>query len=267
MGTMVGRIWVAYQVELSKAFRQRMTYFGPALVLAVILIAPLMHPFRRDGVSDYDFIAFATPLALNLLGFVLLLIFGAAQVSGELGSRAIRTALVRPVLRHEYLLAKLLVTITYAGLLTIVAAASSWLLVLGFGEMRGISYGGEVIYTDRDMRHTYLLGMFLNVLPQCAAAAFAIMVSTFTRNTGAAVGVTLGAWLAADIVKHPLHISDFVFSTYTDASWIVFQERCDALATPWNSATMYWLAGTSVLSMMLCTAIAIAVFSRRNLSG
>lgn len=266
MGTFV-RIWAAYQVELSKALRQRITYLGPALVLFVILLALLIHPMRRDGVSDYDFIAFATPLALNLLGFVLLLIFGATQISGEMGSGTIRTVLVRPILRHEYGIAKYLVTATYAVALTLTAAAAAWLLVLAAGDMAGISYGGEIIYTDRDMRHTYLLGLAMNLLPQFAAAGFALMISTLTRSTGAAVALALGVWIVTDIAKHPLKIASYLFTSYTETSWLVFQERCDALSTAMFPSAYYWLAGTSIVTAVGCVAIALGVLQRRNFSG
>lgn len=266
MGTF-GRIGVAYQVELSKALRQRITYLGPVLVLCVILLALIIHPIHRDGVSDYDFIAFATPLALNFLGFVLVLVFGATQISGEMSSGTIRTVLVRPILRHEYGLAKFLVVFTYALALTATAAAASWVLVLAAGDMAGISYGGEIIYTDRDMRHTYLVGLAMNLLPQLAAAAFALMISTFTRSTGAAVAMALGLWIMTDIAKHPLNVAPYLFTSYTETSWLVFQERCDALSTAMFPTAYYWLAATSVVTAAVCMAIAIAVLQRRNFSG
>lgn len=261
------RIRAAYQVELSKALRQRITYLGPALVLLVILLALLIHPMRRDGISDYDFIAFATPLALNLLGFVLLLVFGASQVSSEMGSGTIRTVLVHPVLRHEYGLAKLLVIVTYALALTLAAAASAWLLVLLLGDMSGITYGGEVIYTDRDMRHTYLLGLGMNLLPQIAAAGFALMISTFTRSTGTAVAMALGLWIVSDIAKHPLNIAPYLFTSYTETSWMVFQERCDALSTATFPPAYYWLVATSLFTAVVCVVIALTVLRRRNFGG
>ena len=261
------RIWVAYQVEVSKALRQRITYLGPALVLFIVLLALLIHPIRRDGVSDYDFIAFATPLALNLLGFVLLLVFGASQVSNEMGAGTIRTVLVRPILRYEYGLAKFLVIVTYALALTVTATVAAWLLVLALGDMAGITYGGDVIYTDRDMRHTFLLGLAMNLLPQVAASAFALMISTFTRSTGTAVALALGLCIVSDIAKHPLKLAPYVFTSYAETSWLVFQERCDALSTALFPPAYYWLAGISAVTTIVCIAIALVVLQRRNFSG
>lgn len=261
------RIWAAYQVELSKALRQRITYLGPALVLLVVLLALSIHPMARDGVSDYDFIGFATPLALNMLGFVLLLLFGATQISAEMGSGVIRTILVRPLLRHEYGIAKFLIVVTYALALTVTAAVTAWLLVLVFGDMVGIAYGGEVVYTDRDMRHTYLIGLGMNLLPQLAAAAFALMISTFTRNAGAASAITLGIWIVTDIAKHPFKIAPYLFTSYTETSWFVFQERCDALAIAAFPPAYYLLAATSATTAAVCLIIALLVLQRRNFSG
>jgi ABC-type transport system involved in multi-copper enzyme maturation permease subunit len=266
LSDMVGRVWVAYQVEVSKALRQRITYLGPLLVLSVVLLAPLIHPLRQDGISDYDFIAFATPLALNLLGLILLLVFAAMQVSSELGSGVVRTVLVRPILRHDYLIGKLLIGMTYAVALSLTAAAGAWLLVLAFGDFAGVAYGGEIIYTDREMRHAYLLGLGLNLLPQWAAVSFATMLSVLTRNTGAAIAGVLGVWLAADILKHPLRLAPYLVSTYTELSWSVFQERCDALATSWFPPMYIGLLATSFITFAICAPVALVVLARKNLS-
>ncbi len=261
---MIRRIWTAYTVELIKARRLWFTYIGPVLVVLAVLGAPLLRPIERDGVSDYGFIAYATPVALNLLGLVLLLTYCAGLISSELSGGSIRMVLVRPLRRCEFLAAKLLLGMTYAVVLTVLVGMTSWLLAFTFGELAGVSYGGEVIYTAGQMRNAYLLGMLLSLVPQFAAVAYALMLSTFTRNTGAAIGAAIGLWIVLDTLKHPLRISPYLFSTYLEVPWKVFSNYGEMLDASWLPAVKYGLA-TSVASFVLFAFIAGCTLSRRNL--
>ena len=96
---MIVRVWIAYKLEVLKAIRLKFTYLGPALVVLTVAAMPLLQRFERDGVSDYAFIAYTTPVALNLVGLILLLAYCASLVSNELASGTIRTLLVRPLRR------------------------------------------------------------------------------------------------------------------------------------------------------------------------
>lgn len=261
---MTGRVWNAYKIEVMKALRLKFTYAGPVLVMLVVLCMPLVRTIDRDGVSDYAFIAYVTPVALNLLGLLILLAYCANQISTEMASGTIRMVLLRPLRRHEFLIAKLLLGMTYAAVLTLSASGASWAIAFALGDLGGVSFGGEVIHTTSQMVATYLVCMLLGLLPQFAAASFAIMISTFTRSSGAAVGTTVGIWLVADIVKHPLRVAPFLFSTYIETPWQVFASRCDGVETSWYPEALY-VAATSTVSLFLFAAIAIYVLSRRNL--
>jgi len=263
---MIARVLNAYMVELSKASRQALTYIGPVLVVLAVLCMPLVRRVARDGTSDYAFIAYATPMALNLLGLLVLLAYCASQVAAELGSGTIRMVLVRPLRRHEFLLAKLLLGMTYAVLLTFSAAATSWATVLAFGDLGGVSYGGEVIYTSGAMLTTYLVAAGLSLLPLFAAVAYATMISTFTRSTGAAVGAAVGIWLLVDIVKYPLRIAPLVFSTYIEAPWQVFANRCGGFEASWSPDALYGAATSAAWSTVL-VSLAMLALARRNLNA
>ena len=78
---MIHRIWRAFSCELMKATRLKSTYAGPVLVTIAVFGALLVQPVARDGISDYAFIAYATPMALNLLGLLLIVIYCAGLVS------------------------------------------------------------------------------------------------------------------------------------------------------------------------------------------
>lgn len=262
---MAARIWTAYTVELFKALRHRFTYIGPLLVLLVIVLMTLTHPLERDGQGDYDFIAGATAVALDSLGLLLVLAFSAALIASELGAGSIRLALVRPLHRYEFVVAKLLLGMSYAVLLALVAGVASWAMAYALGDVRGVSYGGELVYTAEEMRETYLLGLLLTLAPLWAAVAFAVMLSTLTRSAAAAVTGTIGIWLVADLTKHPLGIHHYVFTTYVESPLQVFAQKCDAYTLPWFPMAWYCL-GTSAVVFVVCAAVSIYVLDRRNLT-
>lgn len=261
---MIGRITAIFLVELSKAVRLKFTYIGPLLVVLVVLCVPLMDKIERDDISDYGFIAKATPMAVNLVGLLILLVYCAGLMASELNSGSIQMALIRPIRRHEFFLAKLLLGMTYAVLLTVLAAATSWLLVLVFGDASGVSFGGEVQVTSSQMAGTYVIALLLDLFPQFAAVAFALMISTLTTSPSAAIGTTIGIWVSLDAIKYSIQIDRLLFSSYLEMPWQVFADYCDALDASWFPEA-YWLVGTSVLTFTICVAVAIFSLSRRNL--
>jgi len=144
---MMYRIWNAYLVELQKAIRMRVTWVGPSLVVAAVLATMLKSPIRRDNVSDYRFVFDATTIALGLPGLLLIVIviFCSGLIASELSRGTIRTVLVKPLRRTEFLLAKFLWGMTFAAILLVLAGGTSWALALIFGEMHGVEYGGETL--------------------------------------------------------------------------------------------------------------------------
>ena len=176
---MIGRIVTAYRIELIKALRSKFSYIGPVLVVLLVLLSPLLNPLTGGGENAYRFIAFATPTALNLLGLFLVLSFCASLVSGETGTGSIRLLLTRPLLRHEFIVAKLLIGLTYAFTLSLLVAVVAWGIGITFGSISGNEYGGESCLPGAMLR-AYLLGFALN--QRAVRVRFLCrMVSTFMR--------------------------------------------------------------------------------------
>lgn len=263
---MMARILAAYGAELTKALRQRFAALGLVLVVLAVLGALSMHPVSHDGLSDYAFVAYVMPVALNSLGLLLLLVYCSGLVAGEMGDGSIRQMLVRPILRHELILAKLMTGMSYAVLLNLTAVAVAWGVAGIFGEMRGVSFGGELVYSDNEMLSTAVFAVLASIAPQFAAVSFAIMVSTLTRNSAAAAGAAVGLWVLLDMVKYPLGVAPLVFTTYLDMPWQVFSSRCDAVDAYWLPM-LYQCLGCSGVTFLVCLVAAIFVFHRRNFSA
>lgn len=263
---MIRRIFNAYTLEVAKYSRQAITFVGPILVVLLILVTPVGYPLEKDGTSDYAFMAYALGMTLNLFGFLMILIYSTSLISSEMGSGTIRLLLVRPLRRREFLAAKMLNGMSYAFVLSLAASLTVWILAYILGDLTGVEYGGRLIYTNSEMVATFLIAGSLNLLPQMAAAAFGIMVSTFTKNTATAMGIAVGSWLVLDFVKYPLNIAPFLFSSYLEKTWGVYQDRADAFEAPFFPDAYYGIA-TSCISIAVFLSVAMYILSRRNLGS
>lgn len=263
---MIRRIWALYAAELSKAIHGRITWIGPGLVAAAVLSSPMLHPVSETGNDGYTFVAFAMPLAMNMLGFPLILLFSAGLVATELSTGTLRQTLLRPVLRRDVFLAKLLTGMTYSLLLLSIAAACSWGTAWVLGSLAGINYGGELVYSHDEMRNTFLLSAALAFVPLSAGGSMALLWSTLTRNPLTAATLSIGIWIGLDLFKYPLRIEKLVFTSYLDTPWQVYATRCDALPSAWFPMAGYSLA-TSLPVVLLCSVIAMFVLESKDLSG
>ena len=266
MHAALARIWNAYRVELTKAGRSRYTWLLPLLLVAVVCLMPLTLPLARDGEADYRFISNATRAAVNMVGLIMLVAYSASVVSVELGSGTACTSLLRPLRRHEFVAAKLLLVFTYAALIAVVAGAASWAVAAMFGDLTGVSYGGEAVYSNLSMIKAYLLGLVLTLFPLCASAAYGVMISSMTRSTGAAVVAAIGVWVMLDVVKYPLRIAPFLFSSWVEAPWNVFAGRADCLDPQWLPDAAFVVLVSLAWTVLFSTAAAFCVW-RRNLQA
>lgn len=263
---MIGRIWLLYRIEVFKATRRRQPYVGPVLLAALVLLSPLIRPLAKDGLQDYGFIAYVTPVALNFLGFIMLLTFASTLVVSETARGSVRALLLRPILREELILAKLLLGFSYAALLTAVVGLCAWLVAWWRGDLMGVHVGGELVFTTGEMWQSYVAGALLSLLPQWAGVSLGLLYSTLSRSTGMAISLSLGTWILVDLAKYPLGVAPFIFTTYLEAPWRIFSGRCDALDQPWMPMAAS-CAGASGVMIIVPVILAIAIFKRRNLGA
>jgi len=263
---MMRRILNAYALEYVKYSRQPITLVGPVMIAILVLLAPLGYPLGEEEGGDYGFIAYTVPMALNLFGFLMVLVYSASLVSTELGNGTLRMVLLRPIRRRELLTAKVLIGMTYALLLALVASLGAWAAAYLMGNLRGVEYGGELIYSNAEMQQAFVVAVLLNVLTLWAGVAWGVMFSTFTRNSATAIGLAVGSWLLIDLLKHPLNIAPLFFSSYLDEAWVVFADRTAAFETSFVPGA-YYGAATALGTSIFCLGLALVVLDRRNLGS
>ena len=274
---MIARILNAYAVELTKAVRLPFIYIAPVLVVLAVIATPLAYPVARDQMSDYGFAAYAVQMSLNILGFLMVLLYCSNLIASETASGTIRGVLLRPIYRWEFFIAKALMWLSFATLLSVFAGPAAWCMVFLLGDLAGVYYGGEMIYTDGQMRLAYVQALALGLLPLYAGVAYALLISVSAKNTTTAVGTAVGLWIFTDTVKYPLNVAPYLFSSYMESSWTSFIHRANAIeilpaAGPGLAGSEFLrrLVDTgvlpSVITMLLCFSLGLYILSRKNFS-
>lgn len=261
---MMHRVLTAYQVEWAKAMRHKPTYAGPLLVILAVVLTAVQRPPVSDGRSDYAFIALATAQALHGVGLLMILVHVASLIAAEVRSGSIRGMLTRPLLRHEYVFAKLLIALTYVAAMIVICGGCAWAVAFAMGDLMGVSFGGDLLHPASAMLSAYMAGALLAMVPLGTAAAYALFISVLFPRPLPAACVAVAGWITLEIVKHPLGVEAFVFSTYAESPWSVFVGRTEGLPVTWAAALWGCLAA-SLPVFALCVTGTVMVLRKRNL--
>jgi ABC-2 type transport system permease protein len=191
-----------YAWELRKLAAQKRTFIGIGCALLVPLIfvtALLADDQGPEGIPFSDLVR-ETGLAIPLVGlyfaafwfFPLITALVAGDiVANEDGNGTLKTILTRSVERWQIFVAKVLAAFTYAFAALVLYVSVGLViggLIWGFDPL--ISLSGTEISVGRSLS---LIGgsVLVYFLPTLAVASIAILLSTVTRNSAAAVVATL----------------------------------------------------------------------------
>ena len=264
----------AYRWEVRKLVSQKRTYIGvgaaaflPILFVTVMALqrggpydAPLGHNLRRTGLA----------LALVVLNFVSR--FGAqlaaALVAGDIVAneytgRTLKMILTRSLRRGQILAGKTLASFTYVvatvaalGIAGLVAGSIAW----GFHPLHNLS-GQQLSALHTLVLSVAALGLFS--LPLIGVAAFAILLSTWTRNSAAAIVGTLVYALGQEAIGGLVHENwarHYLLSDQFDGWHGVFM-------TPMDGTLIVRAVWVSAIFTIVPLAIAYLIFKRRDVAG
>lgn len=243
---------------------QRQVWLGIAMAAVAACCALALSPVSRDDRGDYAFVAHATGLGLDNAGIFIVLLFCAGLIAPEYGG-VLRGVFVRPVLRHEYVLAKLLAGLCYAVAIMATVAGVAWGIVYAMGDRSGVTYGGELLYSHSEMLWTYFAGLAFSMFPWAAMVAFGVLVSACARGAVQAAAYAVGIWVALEAVKYPLRMDKYVFTTWLAQPMQAFAVRAGGAEFHGQDA---WVAGglISLASFAVFACGAIVALQRRNLT-
>src|SRR4051812_36025595 len=263
-----------YVWELRKLRAQKRTYLGlgAALVVPLIFVVSLLFDSGGpEGIPFGDYVR-QSGLAIPLVG----LFFGAfwffplitALVAGDIvaaedGNGTLKTILTRSVERWQVFAAKVLAALSYAfaGLVVYVGVGLFvGGLIWGFDPL--ISLSGTPISVSRGLT---LIGAsaLAYFLPTVAVASIALLLSTATRNSAAAVVATLMISLIMQLLG-VITALDFLRPYLLSEQFNAWQ---GLLREPIDWAPVIRGAWVSAAYSLPALAVALTVFLRRDVAG
>jgi ABC-2 type transport system permease protein len=263
-----------YRWELAKLLAQKRTYLGllsaalvPVIFVVVLVLqsggpndVPLGRYIRQTGLA----VPFVVLFFMSIWGFPLITSLVAGDiVAGEHHNGTLKTILTRSRDRGQVFAGKVLAAVTYTltvvfamGLVGLVAGSIAW----GFHPLTSLS--GTKVSAAHGLA-LLVASMGIYVLPLAGIAAFALLLSTITRNSAAAVvGALMWALLMQllGVLPGTESFRPYLLGTQFEA-WHGFL-RVPADWTPVIRAL--WVCALYILVPLLG---AYLVFLRRDVAG
>ena len=267
-------VLTVYRWELRKLRAQKRTYIGlgAAFVFPLIFVFALL--LGDGGPNDIPFGRYvresglAIPLVALIFGAIWFFPLVTALVAGDIvasedGNGTLKTILTRSVDRQQIFAAKALASLTYAlAALVIyvgvglVAGGLAW----GFNGLPSLS--GTYVTVGRGL---VLLGAstVAYFMPTIAVASIALLLSTVSRNSAAAVVGTLMISLIMQLIG-VISALDFLHPYLLSTQFNAWQ---GLLRDPIDWAPVIRGAWVSALYAWPCLGVAFMVFLRRDVAG
>jgi ABC-2 type transport system permease protein len=202
-----------YRWELRKLISQKRTYLGLALVVVLPLFFVIFqsvhtqHDHRADSIfaAQITQSGLATPILMLLFLSAFMLPLVASLVAGDIvanedGNGTLKTILTRSVDRGQVIAAKALAAVTYAALAVLLASAVATVAGIvswGFNPLRTLS--GTIVSAPEALLLVFAASL-LYLIPLFTVVAIAVLLSTVTRNSAAAVVGSIGLVILLYIV-------------------------------------------------------------------
>jgi ABC-2 type transport system permease protein len=269
-------VGTVYRWELRKLRAQKRTYlgFGAAVLVPVIFVVALLADSSGGGPNDLPFgdyvreTGLAIPLVCLAFGAYWLIPLITALVAGDIVATedqngTLKTILTRSVERWQIFAGKLLASFTYAAIVLVLFVGTG--LVLG-----GLAFGFDPVTLLSGTRVSTGRGIFLigaatvaYLMPVLAIASIALLLSTVTRNSAAAVVGALMTSLMLQVLGavSALNFLDPYLLTTQFNAWQ------GLLRDPVDWAPLVRGAWVSALYAVPCLFASLTVFVRRDVAG
>jgi ABC-2 type transport system permease protein len=269
-------VGTVYAWELRKLRAQKRTYLGlgAAVLVPIIFVVALLADSSGGGPTDLPFgnyvreTGLAVPLVCLAFGAYWLIPLITALVAGDIVATedqngTLKTILTRSVDRWQIFAGKLLASFTYAALVLVLFVGTG--LLLG-----GIAFGFDPVTLLSGTRVSTGRGIFLigaataaYLMPVLAIASIALLLSTVTRNSAAAV---VGALMTSLMLQVFGAVSalDFLDPYLLTTQFNAWQ---GLLRDPVDWAPIVRGAWVSAAYAVPCLLGALTLFVRRDVTG
>jgi ABC-2 type transport system permease protein len=265
-----------YRWELHKLIAQKRTFIGIAAAFAVpvIFTVALLADSNGGGPEGVPFGEYvresglAIPLVCLYFGAIWLLPLITALVAGDIVAAedhngTLKTILTRSVDRWQVFTGKLLAALTYTlGVLATYVGVGVVVGGIAFGFEPLTTLSGTTVGVGRALYLT-AAGTLTYALPLMAIASIALLLSTLSRNSAAAVVGTLMVSIAFQILGS-ISALDFLDPYLLSTQFNAWE---GLLREPIDWAPVIRAAWVSALYAIPAAAWAFTVFLRRDVTG
>jgi ABC-2 type transport system permease protein len=171
-------------------------------------LAVLMYQIEHNLVSTQSSNPLAQSALDSMLGFgsfmivLMMLILAGGSISQEIATGSIKSLIISPARRWKIFTAKVMsmISVSLAALLVLYVVA-----MLSHGIFFGFSSGQPYIFAVQGNASSIgfglfqLAGLFVRLIDILIFMALAMMLSVLTRNTAAAVGISMAAYVGSSL--------------------------------------------------------------------
>ena len=256
--------------EFIKFFSHRYPYALLALVLVAQLVRMLGTALSApettlDIVTGPQLWAQGVGMGLRL-GVYLLIVVGAMAFSQEFAQGTVKTILVLPVQRWQWITAKLLfLLLTSMGLLALIAALAGLVVAftLGWGD---VLREGVVLYKGGEVLRQVLLATGMTAVFLLPVCAFGQLVGIYFSSSGAAVGTALLAGIVLEAAAGVGGFGKYVFLYHLHRPAAVIEKLGKGLPFKWDEVVS-WGLGACLISFLILWVWQVVRLERMDVAG
>jgi ABC-2 type transport system permease protein len=258
------RIINLVRLELFKLSRQKGPYFILLAIIAITLIGAYLLRTTEEkldlSTGGYGFAIAISYRGLDVSTFFLL-ILASMLFSSEVGNGTIKTILTRPLRRFDLLLAKYITAL----ILVIIAI----LLIGGIGLLSGLVYygledlkeGSYVIYNQQQLLGNLGLAFLFCIVPLFCITSLGVTVSTFSNNTGASLGISIGIFILLELLCLT-RLRPFLFPLERFTPLLLVEDMADGLPIAWRPDIYHCLLICSIYTLLFFIISSISIKKR-----
>ncbi len=264
------KIFALFNIELTKLRHQRFPFFSLLFTLLFAIAAAVL----RNSLSSSDSLTIGKATGWQIFTFavswgfqpatLMLLIVSINLVAEEFSERTIKNILTRPVLRTQFLLAKILtmifLVVIFVGALYVVGFFSG----AGFGSFGNLEERGYILVKGHTIFLNLLLAFFCSLVTLSVVGVFGIFMSILMPRPGIAIGVCVGSYFALNVAAQFDRVSKFIFTYYTSYPINTVKEISFGLAASWTPK-IFWCLGTDLGWMALLFFLANWILKRKDI--
>lgn len=269
----MGTIIRLFKAEMAKTWRTKFPYLG----LFFSAITPLVayQSVNQLGAPGEVTRGVYLITSINILTTVIIpifaTIFAAMLIASDTSRGTLRSILPHPITRTHFLNAKLLTGLFYLFLLFAVNLAIALPLSHNYP---GIPVNDDMGLTPDDAAQNliFLIGLVFTIIPQIATVCFGFFISVFSKTVATSIGVAVGIILSLMPLQILIRIDNFtlgdwLFSNYYDTSMKIVENKIMGMYDEWDQSSIYWLLGTSLVSIFVFLGASYRTFLIRDLNS